>query len=288
MREQSSEPSSATTGVPDAPVVAHAAGASETAALGAGDLETIQFERADFGAQGAGAEELHCVRCKAELRGSYFDLNGQPACERCRYLVEETYRRGPGKAGLLRAAAAGLGAAAAGALLYYAVLALTGYQVGLIAIVVGWMVGKSVRWGSRGHGGWRYQGLAMFLTYMAIASTYLPLAVTAFEKQRAAASSGAAGGASAVAALAAAPAGERRPAPGAGRIALAILALLALAAAMPLLGGFHHPLGLLIMAFGVLQAWSLNKRPVLAITGPYQIRGAGVTGVPGVMAAPQP
>src|SRR2546422_5507986 len=58
-----------------------------------------------------------------------------------------------------------------GAGLYFGIEATTGYELGLVAVVVGLMVGGAVRKGSNGRGGWRYQALAMFLTYCAVVAT---------------------------------------------------------------------------------------------------------------------
>ena len=74
--------------------------------------------------------------------------------------------------------AAGIGVGLAGTIVYWAILAATGYEFGLIAIVVGFAVGKAVHWGSRGRGGWAYQTLAIGLTYLAIVSAYVPMIVT--------------------------------------------------------------------------------------------------------------
>src|SRR5258708_7153139 len=41
----------------------------------------------------------------------------------------------------------------------------------LVTVFTGLFVGVAVRKGSKGRGGWRYQALAMFLTYCAIAAT---------------------------------------------------------------------------------------------------------------------
>ncbi|HBL25886.1 MAG TPA: hypothetical protein DD490_03520, partial [Acidobacteria bacterium] len=61
----------------------------------------------------------------------------------CRYKVEEELKTGPGVAGFLRASAAGFGAALIGSGIYYAVRAISGYEIGLISIVVGLMVGAA-------------------------------------------------------------------------------------------------------------------------------------------------
>jgi hypothetical protein len=69
----------------------------------------------------------------------------------------------------------GAGAAFGGFVLYAAVSILTGLEIGLIAIVVGAMVGKAVRHGSNGSGGRPQQIIAVILTYFAISTSYLPV-----------------------------------------------------------------------------------------------------------------
>jgi hypothetical protein len=61
--------------------------------------------------------------------------------------------------------------------LYALVAILTGLEVGLIAILVGYMVGRAVRHGSGGLGGRPQQILAVVLTYFAITTSYLPVFV---------------------------------------------------------------------------------------------------------------
>ena len=51
----------------------------------------------------------------------------------------------------------GLLGAGAGAALYFIILATTGYEIGLVAILVGFIVGKAVHAGSRARGGAGYQ-----------------------------------------------------------------------------------------------------------------------------------
>jgi len=79
---------------------------------------------------------------------------------------------------LLRGAALGVLAAAVGAGIYYAIAEVTGYEFGLMSIVLGLMVGFAVRRGARARGGWRYQTLAMFLCYAAICATYVPRVIS--------------------------------------------------------------------------------------------------------------
>ncbi len=68
----------------------------------------------------------------------------------------------------------GMLAALAGAVVYYMIVRVTGYNIGLIAIVVGVMVGGGVRAGSGNRGGRFYQLLALFLTYSSIVAMNVP------------------------------------------------------------------------------------------------------------------
>ncbi len=70
---------------------------------------------------------------------------------------------------MLRAALYGAGAAL--------VAIVTGYEIGLISILVGITVGKAIRRGSHGWGGRPQQILAVALTYFAITSSYIPVAI---------------------------------------------------------------------------------------------------------------
>ncbi|HEX2223383.1 MAG TPA: hypothetical protein VHN15_04160, partial [Thermoanaerobaculia bacterium] len=62
---------------------------------------------------------------------------------------------------------------------------MTGYEVGLISILVGFLVGAGVKKGSGGYGGWKYQTLAVALTYVAICCTYIPMIYTGMKDEAA-------------------------------------------------------------------------------------------------------
>lgn len=241
----------------------------------------LQFDRAEY-AEGGDPESFECAFCGAPLRSSYFQLNEKASCEACRYREEQEFQIRPGVPGFLKSLAAGFLAAAVGAGIYYAVLALTGYEVGLISILVGFMVGSAVRWGAKGKGGWAYQTLAIFLTYMAIVSTYIPLMFQELDKEQAAGTEreepvqqAAAGSPAsdpvALTATADGKAAVEEEEVTAGQFFLAVGAVLAVAAALPFLAGFENVLGLLIIGFGLWQAWKLNKRATLEISGPFQV-----------------
>jgi hypothetical protein len=130
----------------------------------------LQFDRAEFATASApDAAGLTCVACKRTIGSIYYEVNGRIVCNICQPGVETALTGGSGTRRLIAAAVAGSVAALLGALIYGAVYALTtGYQIGLIAILVGYLVGRAVRWGAQARGGWRYQGLAVALTYLSI------------------------------------------------------------------------------------------------------------------------
>ena len=115
-----------------------------------------------------------CASCGAAIRSTYYQVGQAITCEQCRWRVDSEATGGSSTGRFLKASLLGFGAAGVGAGLYYAVRALTGYEFGLIAIVVGVLVGGAVRMGSAHRGGMPYQVLAMFLTYTSIVSTYIP------------------------------------------------------------------------------------------------------------------
>ena len=241
----------------------------------------LQFERAERAAPSGGAA---CAFCKQPISSSYYEINGQVTCQRCRGQILAAWNTG--SPGTRFAKALGLGAVAAlvGAGVYFGIEALTGYEFGLVAIVVGLLVGGAVRKGSRGRGGWRYQALAMFLTYSAIVATDSSLIAREMTKQfRARADSITAGAASTAPA---APAGMVLPAdstqgrstahPGPLMFAFGLMVLLALAYAAPILIGVSSPLHFVIAGIALYEAWKLNRGGALRVTGPYQASASSV------------
>src|SRR5258708_3197232 len=80
----------------------------------------------------------------------------------------------------------GFGAGGVGAAIYYGVIAIAPLEIGIVAILIGYMVGYSVRKGADGRGGRRFQVLAAVLTYCSVALAYAPLAVQQAREAKAA------------------------------------------------------------------------------------------------------
>ena len=245
-------------------------------------MSDLQFDRAE-GAGGPAAEP-QCAVCGQPIRDTYYEVNGRVVCARCRHQVEQQQAAGTSAGRFGKALVLGLAAAAAGTALYYAVLAISGYELSLIAIAVGWLVGTAVKKGSSGRGGWRYQALAMFLTYTSIVSSYVPLIIKEFSKQDQAIVADESGDAkqdgkdtaSAAAVTATvAPATDTTAADDAEALQVSPVVAIALAIgfvyALPFLAGLENILGLVIIAIGLYTAWTINKRQVLAIAGPFKV-----------------
>jgi|SRR5690349_23012207 len=274
--------------------------------------EPLQFDVAEPGASDASSnaapEATTCKACSRPIANTYYQANGAIICESCRAALDQP--RGSRFSRGMRATGLGLAAALAGSLLYFAVAAITGREFGLVAIAVGYMVGKAVRRGSRGRGGWAYQSLAVGLTYLAIVSTYVPLIAKEFQKSAAkkdfshveartpmadtitiSARGPDVGRAIDSAATAkrtdtgfavmqaGAPKATPRATPvrprrlGPGTVLLGVGALVLLAAMIPIFAGFSNIIGLLIIGIAVFEAWKLNRRVSLTITGPYRVAG---------------
>ncbi|HKE88923.1 MAG TPA: hypothetical protein VKB45_01220 [Gemmatimonadales bacterium] len=237
----------------------------------------LQFDRAEPAA--AGAAPTSCTVCRQPLVGSYYAINGRAVCASCRDQVTQHAASGR----FITAFLLGLGAAALGAGIYFGIEALTGYEFGLVAVVVGLLVGSAVRKGSRGFGGWRYQALAIGLTYLSVVVTDASLVIRAMVQDKGtlpdsavvfatppASPSAPNARAPAVASDSAGTAGGH----GTRNPALAIVILLGFALAMPVMIGLQNPLHLVIVGFALYEAWKLNRTPAFTITGPFQIAPA--------------
>jgi len=202
----------------------------------------LQFDHAEFVQPKTGT--VTCSVCKQPVHDSYYHINRLVACGPCKERIELS---GAGRFALNRfgiSALFGLGAAVGGALIWYAVRELTHAEWGLIGIVVGYLVGLAVRKGSRGWGGWQYQALAITLTYLAIAGAYVPLILKALTSE------------------------------GREISAFLLIYVFAFAFAVPFMGGVANFLGWIIIAIALYQAWKMNRRVPLEITGPYKIASA--------------
>jgi hypothetical protein len=205
---------------------------------------------------------------------TYFETDDGVICAGCETKLASTHATdNPGSFG--RALLFGVASAAIGAAIYFALLTATGREITAIVLLVGVIVGKAVRVGSRSRGGRRFQWLAIGLTYLTIAATYVPFVMKGFSPASRTSSiellpATANGGAF----LVVNPVATTPPPPPAslGRAAVDYSGLLLLAAVAPILEGMRHVLTLLLIAAAMFQAWRMNRRIPMTITGPYRVR----------------
>lgn len=180
--------------------------------------------------------------CGTPLRTQYFHVGEQPACATCKDAVQRANEKAATqsrRAGIMaRAFGFGLAAAVAGAILYYAVIAITGWEIGLVAIVIGFMVGFAVQKGSGSAGGRRYQILAVVLTYFAVGLAYAPLAFKSF-------------------------------ALGTTFLLIFALPVMYIAGSMP-----SGLISAIIILVGMQQAWRMTAKVDVPISGPYKVGAA--------------
>ncbi|MDR3638703.1 MAG: hypothetical protein P4L84_33160 [Isosphaeraceae bacterium] len=229
-----------------------------------------------------------CAVCHQEIMDSYYILKEKTFCPDCRVDADTYAVQGSGTVRFLRALAFGTIAAVGGLLIHYVLLKFAHIQVALVSVLIGLMVGRSVRNGSNGRGGWLYQALALFLTYSAIAVSFsaaiIPEFVARMEKKpvpaRARVAQGGAGANLPQDQMR--PGAQARPVPpkplALGAIVLLFVQFLALGLflvyGMPIHVGLAHPLTLLFIAFGLWEAWKVNTWVPLAFTGPYEVAPA--------------
>ncbi len=236
-----------------------------------GSVPSLQFDRAEFKA--TPSSSLKCALCSHTIIQSYYEAGGKTICSSCREAQASTAGAG-GTARFLRALAVGFGAAIVGSVLWWGVRKLTGYEIGLISIGIGIGVGRAVRWGGRNRGGWKYQLLAVLLTYASIAGNYMPDVITEL------ASKSDSSPASSATATAAANAGNTTAAKtntdetSVWAFVLGFGAIFLMAAAAPFFAGSSNFIGLLIIGFGLWEAWKTNRRVEVAINGPFSVSPA--------------
>lgn len=200
----------------------------------------LDFERADFGQASepeAGGPML-CSLCQVPIGDQYFTVASAFVCVRCEGLHRDAGPPGSAFSRFGGSIALGSVAAVVASALWMAVTQLTGYEIGLIAIAVGWIVATAVQLGNRGVGGVPYQVLAAFLTYSAIVMTYVPLLLAEIDSESTAA---------------------------------ALIVVIPIAYALPFLSGFDNAIGILIIGFALYQAWKMTVKRVIVWDGPFQV-----------------
>ena len=226
----------------------------------------LQFQTAEF----AGRK---CTVCNSVIGDAYYQIQGRDACPTCAQvrLTSQNATDSGGK--MLKALLWGGGAAVLGSAAYAAV-AMMGVQLAILSIGIGWLVGTAIKKGTEGHTSRKYQVIAVVLTYLAIATSYIPVVVVQLSKKHAqVAVKNKPGAAPAIDADSQLAQPKRTTALG-GSPVLALAMAAGLVLALPLLDAFGSMPGglltLLIVFFGLQQAWKQTAPDVALVAGPYQ------------------
>lgn len=201
----------------------------------------LQFDRAESAAPSPGAT---CVVCNQPILVQYYTANGKTVCAGCRGTVAGQLANATGN--LPKGLLFGIGGGILGAAGYYGVAAIANMEIGLVAIAVGWLVGRAMQIGSGGSGSRLLQVAAAGVTYVALAVAYLAMSARA----------GTGWGLSVSDALAAA---SRDP----SWVALPITDNLR---TLPM-----GAIGLLIVFIGISQAWRMTGPVTVEFEGPFSI-----------------
>ena len=117
-----------------------------------------------------------CQVCEAEIpEGHQVEVQGKGKrglnaiiCANCAASIEQQMQAETENPNLIVAVLAGLAAAAAGTLVWYGGIVITNYQMGFIAVGVGWLVAMAVVFGSGRKRGPALQAISVAITLAAL------------------------------------------------------------------------------------------------------------------------
>jgi hypothetical protein len=196
----------------------------------------VDFERADIE-----APSTSCAHCRKALPDRYFVASGAMVCEPCARELEAGLPESGRIGRVLKALVFGTAFGLAGTFVYGLILAFSNYQLALLTILIGWLVGTGVRKGSI-VGGLGYQIMGAVLTYILCMLAFVPQIVLELTR-----------GADPFSTF------------GATIVAIPFSLI------VPFTGGIG-PIGFLILAFGIYQGFKIPVFVPLEITGPYDLR----------------
>lgn len=264
----------------------------------------LQFTTSESLNESRGSAGLSCAACNRPILDTYFAIGNQVLCAPCKTSATAP-PTGSGFVRFLKAVLFGTAAGLLGAAIWYGIRIVTHLEIGLIAVLVGFLVGKAIHIASGRRGGIGYQILAILITYCCIAANYVPdvyqaLASNASEQEtadnaksnslqpRGNSSSDASTessenplantaeptntnvGENALSEKDAADSEEADKLPLFVRLILFVLILLVIALATPVLICTQSPISILIFGFALWEAWKFSAYHPLPITGPYQ------------------
>lgn len=206
-------------------------------------MEEMNFEKAEYQSTTSNGP---CANCNQPLESTYYQANGMNVCEDCANSLRVACDA-PGKTHLAKGAMYAVGTALVCSAVYAAIVVMTHFELGLVAIAVGWIVGRAARIGAGGRGSRPLQIIAVVATYMAISGSLLFQIVYEITK--------------------------------AGKAINGIsgyLFVFLVSMGRPLFElseGFGGIIGLVIIFFGLQQAWQNTRALAVDVAGPYHVNG---------------
>ncbi len=128
-------------------------------------------------------------------------------------------------------------------------------------------VRRSLRQGARPRG----LTLAIFLTYTAIVSSYVPFIIQEVREHSAQVTKATPPTTTASTSTGSTTASKIGPL----GFVIGIVVLLAVLYATPFLAGIQNLIGVLIIGFALYEAWKLNRRAELKVSGPHRVSMSG-------------
>lgn len=117
-----------------------------------------------------------CRLCGSPLGSEFYRVRGKAACAACATAPGMAPPVNPQTA-FSQALVLGAFAALGGLVAYAAFTILTGSYFGYVALGVGYLVARAIKFGSQGLGGRQYQIAAVALTYASISLAAIPIAI---------------------------------------------------------------------------------------------------------------
>jgi len=261
----------------------------------------LSFDKASYasspGPGGSEGASIPCNQCKRPLGQQYWKLQKFLLCDGCKQGVSASLAQSQSASSFAKALVQGGLVALACGVGYAIFVAVTKIQLALVTIGIAFVIAKVVRKASSGLSGRKFQVLAVVLTYVASTMGYAPGILAAVsdsaDKHHVAAPAAGAPAAAPGVAPSAAPAsdgsgaaqgageaGANKPV-GAMELVLAFAMLVGIMLAAPFLEITEAPIGVLIVLFGLWEAWKLSRGVSLVIEGPFRVAPAA----PGAPAA---
>jgi hypothetical protein len=206
--------------------------------------DTPQFSTAEY----LPPQIERCGLCGTPLASEYYRVHGRTACAGCASAAQNGQANGQKNTAFTRALLFGIGAAAVGLAGYAAFTIATNFYIGYVALGVGYIVARAMKFGSGGRGGRPFQIVAVILTYLAIALAEIPIALW-----------------------------EVRAHLPSGRMLAVAIRLLPIGLTSPIRemrDPIHGLINLVILYVGLQIAWRGTAAPRATVEGPFRLKPA--------------